>query len=176
MKYQYGETDMQQIYSIVNELKAIMQSSDISQSQIVSALDGKCARNTILTFYKGDADCKLSTFLMILDACGADLRIDTDRSKEAILAGDIASYRTELEQLRAELEATKKEKEYFNNRFDELAEKNTLLAKTIDKQQVTIEKYMERMEKHEAALYTALENIKRKDERIVELSKLCNKW
>lgn len=171
-----GEYQMQQIYNIVNELKTIMQDGSISVTSIISALEDKCSRNTILTFFKGDSDCKLSTLLMILDACGADLRIDTDRSRESILAGDIASYRTEIENLRSELEHTKEEKNYFQGRFDELVEKNTLLAQTIDKQQATIDRYMMRTERHETALFDALENIKRKDARIVELQKECNKW
>lgn len=192
-----GDIDMQQIGSIVDELKTIMNDSSISQTHIVNALDNKCSKNTILTFFKGDSDCKLSTLLMILDACGANLRIDTERSKESILAGDIASYRTDAENLRSELEHTEAEKKYFQDRFDELVNKNTSLAETIDKQQETIDKqqetidkqqaaigkqqaiidkYMLRMEEAEKALYAVNADCRRKDARIVELSKECNKW
>ena len=167
---------MQQIDNLVNELKTIMQSADISVNQLVRVLESKCAKNTILTFLKGDSDCKLSTFLMILDAVGADMRIDTERSKEAIMSGDIASYRLEAESLRVELQKAEEGKDYFKGKYEELAEKNTQLTETTNKQQKTIEKYMERMERAENALYDANENIKRKDARIVELSKLCDKW
>lgn len=171
-----GGLNVQQIDSIVKELKTIMQDNDISQNHLVNALDGKCARNTILKFLQGDADCKLSTLLMILDACGANLRIDTERSRESILSGDIASYRTEIEKLRSDLEHTEAERKYFQDRFDELVDKNTFLAQTIDKQQATIDRYMLRTEKHENALFDALENIKRKDARIVELMKEADRW
>lgn len=169
-------TDMQQIEKIVSELKTIMQDADISQNKIINALEDKCSRNTILTFFKGDSDCKLSTFLMILQACGADLRIDTERSREAIMSGDIASYRTEIEQLRLDLQKVEADREYINNRYTELIEKNTKLTSTVEKQQNIIDRYMQRMEKSENAIYDALENIRRKDARIVELSRECNKW
>ena len=171
-----GEIDMQQIGGIVNELKTIMQSADISVNQIVNALDGKCSRNTILNFFKGDADCKLTTFIMILDAVGAELRMETERSKEAILAGDIAAYRKEAEELRSELQSMKERMDYFKEKYEEVSEKNRQLTETTTKQQNTIEKYMIRMEKAENALYDLNESIKRKDARIVELSKLCDKW
>lgn len=167
---------MQQIDNLVNEMKTIMQSADISTNQLVKMLEDKCSKNTILTFMKGDSDCKLSTFLLILDAIRAEIRLDTERSKEAIIAGDIASYRNEAEQLRTKIEKMEIDRDYFKEKYEELAEKNRQLTETTTKQQNTIEKYMERMEKHETALYSALENIKRKDERIVELSKLCDKW
>ena len=171
-----GDINMQQIDSLVNELRTIMQSADISVNQLVRMLESKCAKNTILTFLKGDSDCKLSTFLMILDAVGAEMRIDTERSKEAIMSGDIADYRIESEQLRVRLEKMEKDRDYFKERYEELADKNAQLTETTTKQQNTIEKYMIRMEKAENALYDLNESIKRKDARIVELSKLCDKW
>lgn len=168
--------DMQQIGNIVNELKMIMQGGNISQTSIVSALDGKCARNTVLTFFKGGEDCKLSTLLMILDACGVELRLETERSREAIMAGDIAAYRTETEEMRQELDETRKTRDFLQSRYEELIDKNTILTKSIEKQQSQIEKYMERMERAENALYEANSDIRRKDARIVELSKFCKKW
>ena len=171
-----GDSTMQQINAIVSQLKTIMQDSSISLNHVVSLLEDKCSRNTILPFMKGDSDCKLSTLLMILDALGADLRIETERSREAIISGDIASYRTETEQLRAKLAEVEKDKEFFKTRYDELIEKNTQLTNTVAKMQGTIDRYMQRMENAENALYTAMDNIRRKDERIVELSKACGKW
>lgn len=164
-----SEADMQQIEKIVNELKTIMQSSDISQTRIVNALDGKCARNTILSFFKGDADCKLSTLLMILDACGVELRMETERSRQAILSGDIAEYRAEVERVRSDLSSVQADRDFYKTRYEELVDKNTALTNTVEKQQGQIEKYMQRMERAEDAIY-------RKDARIVELSKLCGKW
>lgn len=175
-KKSIGETEMQRIDGIVNELKTIMQDGSISVTSIVNALGEKCSRNTILTFFKGDSDCKLSTLLMILDACNADLRIDTERSRESILSGDIASYRNDIEQLRKQLDALSEEKDYLSTRYDEVIAKNAQLTTTVEKQQATIERYMSRMEKSENAIYDALENIRRKDARIVELSRECNKW
>lgn len=174
--FSLGGLDMRRIYEIVNEIKMIMQDNDISQGSIVSALDGKAARNTILTFFKGDADCKLSTFLMILEACGVDLRLETERSKEAILSGDIAAYRTEVERIRSELERVSQNRDFLQKRYEELIDKNTVMTSTIEKQQNQIEKYMARMEKAEEALYKAVDDIRRKDLRIVELSKENNKW
>ena len=171
-----GCDEMQQINSIVNELKAIMQDNDISQNKIINVLGDKCSRNTILSFFKGDSDCKLSTLLMIMEACGADLRIETERSREAIIAGDIASYRSENEQLRSEIETVRKDKDFIQERYTELIEKNTTLTNAVEKMQGTIDRYMTRMENAENALYTAMDNIRRKDERIVELSKICDKW
>ncbi len=170
---------MQRIDNIINELKMIMQNNGISQSAIVTLLDGKCARNTILNVFKGDkndSDPRLSTFLMILDACGVELRLDTERSKEAILSGDIAEYRAEVERIRAELEAAKSRRDYLQERYDELIDKNTTLTNSVGKQQAQIEKYMERMEKAENALYAANENIARKDAKIVELLSKIGKW
>lgn len=171
-----SEVDMQKIDTIVNELKTIMQSNDISQNFIISALEGKCARNTILSFYKGDADCKLSTLLMILDACGVDLRFETERSREAILGGDISEYRQETETLRSELDSTLTDRDFYKSRYEELIDKNTALTKIVEKQQTQIEKYMERMEHAEEALYKSNADSRRKDERIVELSKALGKW
>lgn len=167
---------MQRIDNLVSELKAIMQDGSISQYGVVNALDGKCARNTILTFFKGDADCKLSTLLMILDACGVELRLETEKSREAIMAGDIAAYRTEAEQLRTELENASTDKEFYKSRYEELIEKNTALTSAIEKQQNQIERYMARMEKAEDAIYAANENIRRKDAKIVELLNKAGKW
>lgn len=168
--------DMQRINEIVSELKTIMQDTGISQTSVVSALDGKCARNTILTFLKGGEDCKLSTLLMILDACGVELRLDTERSKEAILSGDIAAYRTEVEQMRTELDKETSDKEFYKSRYEELIDKNTSLTNTIAKQQSQIERYMDRMEKAENALYAANDDVRRKDAKIVELLKEAKKW
>ncbi len=164
---------MQKIDNIISELKMIMQNNDITQAKIVNILDGKCARNTILTFFKGDkageADPRLSTLLMILDACGVELRLETERSREAIMSGDIAAYRTEAEQIRTELEAVREDKNFYKVRYEELIDKNTALTRTVEKQQGQIDKYIDRMAKAEDAIY-------RKDARIVELSKLCGKW
>lgn len=171
-----GDIEMQHIDNIVKELKTIMQDNGISQNQVVNALDSKCSRNTILNFFKADADCKLSTLLMILEACGADLRIETERSKEAIMSGDIASYRAEIEQLRSQLNAVTADKNFFVNRYTEISEKNTQLTSTLEKQQNIIDRYMVRMENSENALYQAMDSLKRKDARIVELQKECNKW
>lgn len=168
---------MQRIDSLISELKMIMQSGDISQTWLVNALRDKCSRNTILTFLnKDDADPKLSTLLMILDACGVELRLDTERSKEAIMSGDITSYRTEAEALRSELDAVKKDLDFFKSRYEELIDKNTALTKTVEKQQAQIEKYMIRMENADNALYAAQEDVRRKDARIVELSKKLDMW
>ena len=161
--------NMQRINDVVNQIKTIMTDQSISQTSIVSALDGKCARNTILTFFKGDADCKLSTLLMILTAVGADLRIDTERSREAIMSGDIATYRNEAAALRTACADAEAARDAIQERYSELIDKNTALTKTIEKQQEIIFKYVERMERAENALY-------RKDERIVELSKRLDIW
>lgn len=174
--YDLSGVTMQQIDKIINELKAIMQNTDISQTALVTMLDGKCARNTVLSVMKGEADPRLSTFLMLLDAVGVELRLDTERSKEAILSGDIAEYRAEAERLRAELEAANSRRDYLQERYDELIEKNTTLTTSVGKQQAQIEKYMERMERAENALYAANENIARKDAKIVELLSKSGKW
>lgn len=160
---------MKKIEEINAELKVIMQDSGISQTAVVTTLDGKCSRNTVLTFLKGGEDCKLSTLLMILDACGVELRLETERSREAIMAGDIAAYRTETEKLRSE-------NERFKTRSEELTEKNAALTRIVEKQQDQIERYMNRMENAENAVYKAMEDIRRKDARIVELSKENRKW
>ena len=161
--------NMKKIEEINAELKVIMQDSGISQTAVVNALDGKCSRNTVLTFLKGGEDCKLSTLLMILDACGVELRLETERSREAIMAGDIAAYRTETEKLRSE-------NEHFKARSEELTEKNAALTRIVEKQQDQIERYMNRMENAENAVYKAMEDIRRKDARIVELSKESKRW
>ena len=172
-----SDTTMQRIDTIISELRTIMQSNDISQTWLVNALKDKCSRNTILTFLnKDDADPKLSTFLMILDACGVDLRLDTERSKEAIMSGDIASYREEAETLRTDLAETKNRLDFFKSRYEELIDKNTALTLTVEKQQSHIEKYMQRMENAENALFAAQEDVRRKDARIVELSKKLDMW
>ena len=165
---QYGEMNMQQINSIVNQLKAIMQDNDISQYHLVQMLEGKVTRNTILGFFK-DADCKLSTLLMILDACGVELRLDTERSKEALMAGDIAAYRQETEEIRGKLDKSEGECKFFKERYEELIDKNTSLTETISKQQTQIEKYMERMENAENALYASNADCRRKDAKILEM-------
>ena len=167
---------MQRIDFIISELKTIMQDSDISQTSIVSLLDGKCARNTILSFFKGDADYRLSTLLMILDACGVDLRLETERSKQAILSGDISEYRVEAEKMRTDLDEATSNRDFYKSRYEELIDKNTSLTKTIEKQQAQIEKYMERMEHAEEALYSSNADSRRKDEKIVELLKALGKW
>lgn len=171
-----GDIDMQKIDSVVNELKTIMQSSDISQSSIINALDGKCARNTILSFFKGDADCKLSTLLMILDACGVEMRLETERSRQAILSGDIAEYRAEAEQLRTELADVESNRDFYKTHYEELIDKNTALTGIVEKQQGQIERYMARMEHAEEALYSSNADSRRKDEKIVELLKALGKW
>lgn len=172
-----SEKTMQKIDALVSELKTIMQSNDITQTWLVNTLKDKCSRNTILAFMtKADADPKLSTLLMILDACGVDIRFETERSREAVISGDIAAYRTETESLRAELESMEKDRDYFKSRYEKLIEKNTALTSAVEKQQGQIEKYMLRMENAENALYTAHENIQRKDARIVELSKKLGMW
>ena len=181
MSEYWSETEvvMQRIDNIINELKMIMQKNGISQSAIVNLLDGRCARNTILNVFKGDkndSDPRLSTFLMILDACGVELRLDTERSKEAILSGDIAEYRAEVERIRAELEAVKSRRDYLQERYDELIDKNTTLTNSVGKQQAQIEKYMERMEKAENALYAANEDARRKDAKISELLSKGGQW
>ena len=170
---------MQRIDGLINELKTIMADNGISQTRIVSALDGKCSRNTVLNVFKGDredADPKLSTLLMILDACRVELRLETERSREAIMSGDIASYRADVENIRAELEKTEKERDFFKSRYEELADKNTSMTSTIEKQQAQIETYMARMQRAEEALYSTQDDIRRKDARIVELSKQLGKW
>ena len=174
--YYLREVDMQKIDTIVNELKTIMLSSDISQTAVVNLLDGKCARNTILSFYKGDADCKLSTLLMILDACGVELRFETERSKQAIIAQDISDYRDEAEKLRTEIAALTSSIENYKARNEELAVKNKSLTTSVEKQQTQIEKYMERMERAEDALYKSNDDCRRKDEKIVKLMKDLGKW
>lgn len=166
--YFIGE-NMKQISDIINELKGIMQLNSISQNSVINALDGKCSRQTILNFFKGDADCKVSTFLMIIRAVGAEIRIDTEMSKEAIMSGDIAAYRSEAETLRAALEDTAKALEEERAYNSDLKEKNAKLTNTVEKQQNQIDRYIDRMEKAE-------QNIYRKDERIVELSKRLGLW
>lgn len=172
----FSEVDMQKINSITDELKMIMRENDISQTSVVNLLEGKCARNTVLSFFKGDADCKLSTLLMILDSCGVELRLETERSRQAILNRDIAEYREEAEKLHSELSDVKDNRDFYKERYEELIDKNTVLTKTIDKQQTQIEKYMERMEKAEEALYSANEDARRKDKKIVELMEKLGKW
>lgn len=168
---------MQRIDGIISELKMIMQESGITQTGIVTMLDGKCSRNTIISFFnKSETDPRLTTLLMILDACGVKLRLDTERSREAIISGDIEAYRTETEALRTELEKTQSSLEFFKSRYEELIDKNTVMTRTIDKQQAQIEKYMTRMENAENAIYDANEDIRRKDARIVELSKKLGIW
>ena len=172
----WSETDMQKIDALVNELKTIMQDSSISQTSIVSLLDGKCARNTILSFFKGDADCRLSTLLMILDACGVELRLETERSKQAILSGDISEYRVEAENMRSELADVTSNRDFYKGCYEELIDKNTSLTNTVEKQQAQIEKYMMRMEHAEEALYSSNADARRKDEKIVELLKALGRW
>ena len=172
----FGVLTMQKIDFIVNELKTIMQNNDISQNAVINLLNGKCAKNTIISFFKGDADCKLSTLLMILDACGVDLRLETERSRQAIMSGDIAEYRAETEKLRSELSKVTDENEHYKGRNEELISKNTSLTNTIEKQQTTIETYMRRMERAEEALYSSNADARRKDEKIVELLKAAGKW
>ena len=92
------------------------------------------------------------------------------------MSGDIASYRTEAESLRSEVDATKKDLDFFKGRYEELIDKNTALTKTVEKQQAQIEKYMQRMENADNALYAAQDDVRRKDARIVELSKKLDMW
>lgn len=168
---------MQRIDNFISELKMIMQDSGISQTKLVGILDGKCARNTVLGFFsKSDPDPRISTFLMILDACGVEMRLETERSREALMSGDIAAYREETERLRTDLAKSEESLSFFKSRYEELIDKNTALTLTVEKQQAQIEKYMQRMENAENALYAAQENISRKDARIVELSKKIGLW
>lgn len=160
---------MKQIESIVNQIRTIMKSNGISQNFIINATDGKCSRATIINFLSGQMDCKMSTLLIILEVIGAQLRIETEMSKEALLAGDISAYREKTERLRMELAAVTESRDFFKSRYEELIDKNTALTATVEKQQNQIERYMARMERAEDAIY-------RKDSRIVELSKLCGKW
>lgn len=174
-----SEKIMQRIDNIISELKTIMQSNGISQTAIVNALDGKCARNTVLSVLKGDrgeADPRLSTLLMILDACAVELRLETDRSREAILSGDIAAYRAEVEAARSRLAEVERDKDFYKERYEELIDKNTVLTQTVSKQQAQIEKYMARMERAEDALYAANADSRRKDAKIVELLSAQGKW
>ena len=173
---------VQQINGIVRQLKDIMEDKGISQTHLVNVLDGKVARSTVLRVFK-DADCTLGTLLMILDACGIELRLDTERSKEALMAGDIAEYRKENEEMRGKLAEAEENGKFFKERYEELIEKNTTLTKAnaeqqtqigkqqtqIEKMQSQIEKYMERMENAENALYLSNADCRRKDAKIVEL-------
>lgn len=168
--------EMQKTENLVNELRMIMSDGGITQTKIVNALEAKCARNTVLGFFKGDGDPRLSTLLMILDACGVELRLETERSRAAIMAGDIAAYRAEIEEKRAALEKTERDRDFFKARYEELIEKNTALTQSIAKQQTQIETYMTRMQRAEEALYSTQDDIRRKDARIVELSKQLGKW
>lgn len=181
---QGNDKTMQKIDAIISELKMIMQNNNITQTRLVTMLDGWCSRNTVLNFLnKEDADPRLSTLLLILDACGVKLRLETERSKEALMSGDIESYRVECEQIRAKLEETQTDLEFFRSRYNELIEKNTSLTEAINRQQGVIEKqqgqierYMLRMENAENAIYEAHGDIRRKDARIVELSKKLDLW
>ena len=170
-EYQQSEVPMQRIDSIVSELKSIMDSNGISQNFIINTLDGKCSKNTISTFFKGDKDCKLTTLLLILESCNIDMRFETEKSREAILSGDIAEYRKEAEQLRSDAAKAEEDRDFYKTRYEELIDKNTSMTKIIEKQQGQIEKYMERMENAENALYSANTDIRRKDSMIVDLLK-----
>ena len=179
---QYEGSSMQQINSIVGQLRAIMQDGGISQTHIINVLDGKVARNTVLSFFK-DADCKLSTLLMILDACGVDLRLETELSRAAIMNDDISAYRQKADEASNKLKEEQDKCSYIQQRNKELTDKNASLTRTvsdqqtqidkmqsqIDKMQSQIEKYMERMEKAENALYLSNADCRRKDAKIVEL-------
>lgn len=175
-EFEISGVSMQKINTIVNELKSIMQDNSISQNAVVSLLDGKCSRSTILSFFKGDADCRLSTLLMIMEVCGTELRLETERSKQAILSGDIAEYRSEAETLRTENAELIANRDFYKSRYEELIDKNTALTDTVSKQQTQIEKYMQRMEHAEEALYGAVADSRRKDEKIVQLMKDLGKW
>lgn len=171
------EVQMQKIDSIISELKMIMQENDLSQTWLVNTLKDRCSRNTITTFLnKEETDTRLSTLLMILDACRVELRLETERSREAMIRGDIAAYREETEKLRAALELSDKDLQFFRGRYEELIEKNTELTKMVSKQQDQIEKYMARTEKLETSNAASQEDIRRKDARIVELSKKLGIW
>ena len=111
-----------------------------------------------------------------MDVCGAELRIETEKSREAILSGDIASYRAEADQLRSDAAKAEEDRDFYKSRYEELIEKNTILTKSIEKQQKQIEKYMERMENAENALYSANADIRRKDAKIVNLLEKMGKW
>ncbi len=166
---EYHEVDMQELNDVVAQIRTIMQTSGYSQNALINALDGKVARNTIMAFLKGEADCKVSTLLLMLDAIRADLRIDTEMSKEALMSGDISEYRTQTERYREQLEDAIKSRDFLQTRYEELIDKNTALTRTIEKQQEQIDRYIERMDRAE-------QNIERKDKRIVELSQRLGLW
>lgn len=165
----YSEVNMQDINNVVAQIKTIMQASGYSQNALINALDGKVARNTISAFLRGEADCKVSTLLLMLDALRADLRIDTEMSKEAIASGDISGYRIEAQALRDEIADAGEKLRAANERIADLQSKNEKLTNTIESQQHTINRYIERMDRAE-------QNIDRKDQRIVELSQRLGLW
>ena len=161
--------DMQEIKNLVQQISTIMKDNGISQTSIVNALDGKCSRMTILNLFKGDGDFKVSTLLMVLDVIGADLHLETEKSREAIMAGDIASYRAETEQLRVKVAEQQAAAENAAQRITELQEKNGTLTGIVDSQQRVINRYIERMD-------LAEQDLRRKDKKIDDLCKKLNLW
>lgn len=161
--------DMQEIKNLTQQISTIMKDNGISQTFIVNALDGKCSRMTILNLFKGDGDFKVSTLLMVLDVIGAELRLETEKSREAIMAGDIAVYRVENEQLRTELDKERSANAVLTSRVDDLQASNARLTATVESQQQTINRYIERMDRAEQRLDS-------KDERIEELSRRLGIW
>lgn len=171
-----GDGNMQDIQNLVSQIKAIMADSGVSQTALVNLLDGKCSRATILSILREDSDFRVSTLLLLLDVLGVDFHLQTEKSRQAILAGDIAAYRTETEQIRADLESVTSRRDYLQERYDELLDKNTSLINTVSKQQSQIDRFMERMEKAENALYAANEDARRKDAKISELLSKGVQW
>lgn len=160
---------MQEIKNLVQQISTIMKDNGISQTSIVNALDGKCSRMTILNLFKGDGDFKVSTLLMVLDVIGADLHLETEKSRAAIMAGDIADYRAETEQLRVKVAEQQAAAENAAQRITELQEKNGKLTDTVESQQRVINRYIERMD-------LAEQDLRRKDKKIDDLCIKFNIW
>ena len=161
--------NMQEIKNIVDQINMIMRDGNISQNSVVNALEGKCARATVLNIFKGEGDFKLSSLLMVLEVIGVDLRLETEKSREAIMAGDIAAYRVDNEKLRSDLEKERSANAVLNARVNDLQASNVRLTGTVESQQQTINRYIERMDRAEQRLDS-------KDERIVELSRRLGIW
>lgn len=166
--YFIGEI-MKQIDNLIQQIKTIMQVNGISQRFVIASAEGRCSRSTILNFFKGDGDCKMSTFLLVLEIIGAKLHIETEMSKEALMAGDISEYRAKIDLLSEQLSEVSSARDTLQIRYNELIDKNTALTRTLEKQQEQIDRYIERMDRAE-------QNIERKDKRIVELSQRLNIW
>lgn len=160
---------MQEIKDIITQINMIMHDGGISQTSVVNALDNKCSRVTILNLLKGDGDFKMSTLMMVLDVIGVTLRLETEKSREAIMAGDIAVYRTETEHLRTDLESVCSERDAALSRVVELQEQVKKLTGIADSQQHVINRYIERIDAYE-------QRNDRKDDRIEALEKRLGIW